>query len=291
VIDAGSSSPEDLVQRADIYNSAFDYDKAINDYCTSIQMDPLYLDAYRGRATAYMAREKYDLAVKDLQVVLRSNPSDSESLYNAGIACMLADLPAAATSFFDKALEGEKSDHWRNLVRVQMARLSEASAYEERVGGLAGYLANIGVEPRGDQLLAGRSQSEAKQQKGIAGISDQRQVAAMKSDFATLRKDLTSPRPEDSHLTGDLSGTHMGFAWGFHFDSKGRSVSGILRIRGPAGFEETHSCTGTLDRGLVEMSDHTGYRFQGRINEALRLTGTLYTSRGQSFSVDVPLRE
>ncbi len=235
-----------------------------------------------------MAREKYDLAIADLQVVLRSEPTDAEALYNAGIASMLADLPIAARSFFARAMEAEISDNWRQRIEALVTHLPESSAYEQQVGGLTGYLAASSRE----EEKAGRSAFDSVDFAGTTGSPEESRSAESKTrDFASLRKELTTPRSEDTHLKGDLSGTHMGFQWTFHFDNKGRSVSGVLRIRGPVGFEETHLCTGTLDRGLVEMSDRSGYRFQGRITETLHLVGTLSTSRGQSFSVNVPLKE
>jgi tetratricopeptide (TPR) repeat protein len=289
VIDSGAADPADRVLRADIYSARLDYEGALDDYNASIQSDPLYLDAYRGRATIYMAREKYDLAIRDLQVVLRSEPTDAEALYNAGIACMLADLPTAAKAFFDNAMQVETSDRWRQRIEGAIARLQENSAHERAVGGLAGYLS---ASSREAQPSVSSADDLRNQQPKVVGPPGQLPgTESRASDASSLRKDLTSPRPDNTHLTGDLSGTHVGFQWTFHFDSKGRNVSGVLRIRGPAGFEETHLCTGTLDRGLVEMSDRTGYRLQGRITENLRLVGTMSTSRGQSFSVDVPLKE
>jgi tetratricopeptide (TPR) repeat protein len=288
VVSGGSTDPADRVFRGDVFNIRREYQKALDDYGVVIQNDPLFLESYKGRSTIYIALERYDLAMRDLQVVLRSEPSDPEALYNMGVACVLADLPSTARSYLESALKVETSDGWRRRVETLLAKLPENSMFEQKVGGLAGYLETS------SQAGGGQKQPGSKTAPHASGAPDPPHVSARESgavDNFPLKKDLLASRPENSHLKGSLAGSHMGFQWTFKFDSKGRNVSGVLHIRGPAGIEETHLCSGTVDRGFVEMSDRTGYRFHGRITENLRLLGTLSTNRGQSFSVDVPLRE
>ena len=297
VLESGSSGPDDYVIRGDAYNAQHDHLAALADYNTAINRDPLWVDAYRGRGTVYMAMERYDLAIKDFQVVIQNVPGDSEASFNMGMACMLADLPAAARSCFAKALQTESAPQRKELVEKRLAELPQTSEFEQRVGGMSGYLSRSPgpperTPPAGSTVAA---VNRVEPQKSSAGEPDKSETPARRrpppKGLIELRKAMNGASSKDKVLSGNLTGSYMGFSWTFRFETRGRDVSATIRVHHPTGKEETHLCRGTVDGSFVDASDQDGYRFQGRLTNDLRLVGMLTTNHGRSFSVNMPLEE
>jgi tetratricopeptide (TPR) repeat protein len=299
LVNSSTVGPSDYVLRGDVFSAQRNYRMAMSDYDTAIQRDPFFLDAYLGRGLAHLAAERYDLAMRDFQVVLRTDPRQAEALINMGIVCMSADLPRSARSFFERAMETDTTIPWRTRIQQWLAQLPDRSLLEEQVGGLDGYLSET-ARSGGSPGPPARDQSRLP-----AGDTPSKGVTARVSEESTLRDQnrLQSPEVLDlkqvmetakqglRNLSGTVAGHHMGFKWTLQFQSKGRHVSGLLKIVSPNGYEDTHLCKGTFDRGLVDASDQAGYRFQGRVTENLRLIGVITTNLGQSFSVNMPLQE
>lgn len=291
---SGAGAVEGLILRGDAHTARGDYASALADYNTVIQRDPLCMDAYLGRALAYLGRERYAAAMNDFQVVLQTDARNLEALTNMGLACMSVDLPGAARTYFSRALEGESSPQWRERIAGWLDKLPETSPYEEKIGGLSGFLSRE-LKGQGLGVSPGSGQPPRTAEGKIAGGLKAEQTATEKrapsKNLLELRRALDADAGEERPVSGKVSGSDMGFRWNFTFRAKGRHVAGTLRIFGPAGFDETHHCTGTYDRGFVDASDRVGNRFQGRITENLRLVGTLTTNHGMSFAVNMPLEE
>jgi len=298
VVNSGSSGPAGYVLRGDVFSAQRNYRMATSDYDTAIQQDPLFLDAYLGRGLAHLAAERYDQAMMDFQIVLRTDPRHVEALINMGIACMCADLPRSARSFFERALQTETATQWRARLQEWLVQLPDGSGFEEQVGGLAGYLS----ETQG----TGQKPSVSAKTQALHSENTSTQGGSLRASEGSTSRERSQPKPPGIHdlkqamdmakqgtrnLSGSVAGHHMGFKWTLQFQSRGRHVSGLLKIVSPNGYEDTHVCKGTFDRGLVEASDQAGYRFQGRVTDTLKLIGVLTTNLGQSFSVNMQLEE
>lgn len=289
---SGAGRVDGLILRGDARNERGDYSEAFTDFTAAIKQDPLRVDAYLGRALTLLAQEKYAAAMKDLQVVLEKDPNNVEALTNLGFACEAADLPGSAREYFQKVLEVETSLQWTERIDARLREAPESSAFERKIGGLSGFLSRVATARTAED---GSGQSDVA--AGEKAVSHQ-QIGRTRRDEQFLSKKLlelrrTVDREADAEkpVFGKVSGSEMGFGWTFDFQVKGRQVTGTLRIVGPAGLDETHHCSGSYDRGFVDLSDRKGHRFQGRITEDLRLEGRLTTNYGTSYVVNVPLSE
>ena len=80
--------PAETISAMDYFEKAnyeYDYgkcDEAVADYTTSIELNPLYPQAYNNRAYTYMRMEKYEEALADLNQALMLNPDYTNALMN-----------------------------------------------------------------------------------------------------------------------------------------------------------------------------------------------------------------
>jgi tetratricopeptide (TPR) repeat protein len=115
-IEINPSNPRGYTMRGDVQMFNHNYQDALNDYDKAIRVSRSYRDAYVGRGLAKMGLGRYREAIKDYQWALKDNPGDPEVLANMGRACMLAGLPVAAVSYFERALEQEGNKTWRRRI-------------------------------------------------------------------------------------------------------------------------------------------------------------------------------
>jgi Tfp pilus assembly protein PilF len=73
-----------LYNRAWLYASKKDFEKAVKDYTKAIQVDKGQADIYFNRGLLYMEMKKYDLAVKDFDEAIKLNPRDADAYCNRG---------------------------------------------------------------------------------------------------------------------------------------------------------------------------------------------------------------
>jgi tetratricopeptide (TPR) repeat protein len=73
-----------------------DYRKAIDDANTALKLKPGYLKAFHRRGKAYAALNEHEMAIKDFQTILESEPENKE---------VNKDLMAARTLLNDKILK------------------------------------------------------------------------------------------------------------------------------------------------------------------------------------------
>jgi Tfp pilus assembly protein PilF len=73
-----------LYNRAWLYASSNDFEKAVEDYTKAIQIDKGQADIYFNRGLLYVKMKKYDLAVKDFDEAIKLNPSDADAYCNRG---------------------------------------------------------------------------------------------------------------------------------------------------------------------------------------------------------------
>ncbi len=73
-----------LYNRAWLYASRNDFEKAVEDYTKAIQLDKGQADIYYNRGLLYLKMKKYDLAVKDFDEAITLNPRDADAYCNRG---------------------------------------------------------------------------------------------------------------------------------------------------------------------------------------------------------------
>jgi len=73
-----------LYNRAWLYASRNDFEKAVGDYTKAIQLNKGQADIYYNRGLLYVKMKKYDLAVKDFDEAIKLNPSDADAYCNRG---------------------------------------------------------------------------------------------------------------------------------------------------------------------------------------------------------------
>ena len=78
---SAANSSMDHYNNGEKYYQNGDYDKAIVEFTTAIELNPNYIDAYHHRANAYINLGKYDLALADLDEAILLSP-DNAFLYH-----------------------------------------------------------------------------------------------------------------------------------------------------------------------------------------------------------------
>lgn len=120
------SDPIGYVRRGDAKNFNSMHQEAVDDYTIAIRLAPSSVSAYLGRGLAHAGMENYREAIKDYYWVLRLDPKNREALENMGIACMLANKPLEAVSYFEQALAVERDPEWRRRIGEWMEQLAQA---------------------------------------------------------------------------------------------------------------------------------------------------------------------
>ncbi|MDQ7785530.1 MAG: tetratricopeptide repeat protein [Desulfomonilaceae bacterium] len=117
------SDPIGYIRRGDAKNFNGMHREAIDDYHSAIRLNPRSVSAYLGRGLAHAGMENYEEAIKDYYWVLRLDPKNREALGNMGIACMLANRPLQAVTYFEQALAVETDPTWRKRINKWVERI------------------------------------------------------------------------------------------------------------------------------------------------------------------------
>ena len=289
------SDPSGYVLLGDVYVARRDYETALTNYETAIRNDPFFVEAYTGRGMALADMEKYALAIKDFQVVLQTNPNDPVFLANMGIVCLAADMPRAALGFFEKALDVERDPEARKMLEAKVRNFDRTSDFEERVGGLSGYLASMSDAYEGVRIALSPSGETGT---GATRIRTMENQSRKDGGLASRQKsgggigDVTRPQGGGSAspgIAGSWAGTYLGMKWTISFKTLGQKVSGVISIFSPSGNEEIHHFQGTINKDYVEATAHSGFRFSGRLTEDSHIIGTATTPDGKAINVNMPL--
>lgn len=117
------SDPIGYIRRGDAKNFNGMHREALDDYESAIRLNPRSVSAYLGRGLAHAGMENYEEAIKDYYWVLRLDPKNREALGNMGIACMLANRPLQAVTYFEQALAVETDPTWRKRINKWVERI------------------------------------------------------------------------------------------------------------------------------------------------------------------------
>lgn len=285
-ISSRPNEPSGYITRGDAATSMKYFERAISDYDRAIELDPFFFDAYLGRSVAFASIEKYELSIRDLELALKIDQNNPEALYNMGMICILAGLPEAGKDFLNRVLAQEANPVDRDRLLAVLADLPSNSEYEKKRGGLKGILADLA---KAESSRLTKSDKVASKITAQFNPADQpKPTVITRSDRSKQARELLAKIGKED-FSGTSSGNYMGIDWRASFAFTGNTVTGTLKIVMPSGKQEVHHGRGTFSNGVVEASDNLGFRFSGRVTDDLKLIGTMTTSDGKSFAVDVPL--
>jgi len=94
----------DYHQRAAIYLSMGEYDKAIQEYDKALELDPTYVPAYYDRGVAHAQQQHYADAIADFSEVIALDAQHAGAYYNRGLVYARQNAFDQALADYDQAL-------------------------------------------------------------------------------------------------------------------------------------------------------------------------------------------
>jgi tetratricopeptide (TPR) repeat protein len=109
LVPSAKSNPTDqaaaLVQQGDSLTKQGNYDEAINEYTSAIELDPTLVSAYMGRGQAYNFEDRGLRSLSDYTKAIELDPNSAEAYYGRGWSQLANDAWDGAISDFTKSLE------------------------------------------------------------------------------------------------------------------------------------------------------------------------------------------
>jgi len=100
------SSADDYLMRGETLSGNQQYDRAIADYTTAIEMKPDYAEAYNDRGFAYYLKGDFERAISDYTRAIELRPNYPKAYNSRGVAYMQGGYGAAkSVPDFDRAIE------------------------------------------------------------------------------------------------------------------------------------------------------------------------------------------
>jgi len=97
---------EFYLKRGEDYSDAHQYDRAIADYTTALELKPDYAEAYNNRGFAYYLKGDFDQAIKDYTRAIELRPNYPKAYNSRGVVYMTGGYGAAkSVPDFDRAIE------------------------------------------------------------------------------------------------------------------------------------------------------------------------------------------
>jgi tetratricopeptide (TPR) repeat protein len=107
VIHSGQETPKHLARAFFNLGRAFSdssqFDRAIQNFNRAIALDPIYPDAFNGRAIAYNGIGQNERAILDFDQAIRLDPNYAIAIYNRGLTFQSLGRTARAEQDFLKA--------------------------------------------------------------------------------------------------------------------------------------------------------------------------------------------
>lgn len=130
-IELKPQDPKGYILRGDVNNFNLDHREAIDSYNHALRLDSRSISARIGRGLAYAALERYDLAIKDYEDVLKENRFHHEALVNLGVALALSGKSEEALKKLTEALALERDLDWRSRLNKMIDEISQSQARED----------------------------------------------------------------------------------------------------------------------------------------------------------------
>jgi PQQ-dependent catabolism-associated CXXCW motif protein len=149
------------------YYSNNDYDRAIEQYDRSIELDPDYAMAYANRGFVYGSKGDYDNAIKDFDQAIMLAPKLAVAHANRGDAFYYKGDYDAAIRDHEKAIElgFDKATSFGHLGRAYFAKHDFERAIQE-------YDKMIALQPNNANALRARAQAEIYAERISPAIAD-----------------------------------------------------------------------------------------------------------------------
>jgi tetratricopeptide (TPR) repeat protein len=101
-----AGSAEFYLKLGEDYSGVRDYDRAIADYTTAIELKPDYAEAYNDRGFAYYLKGDFDRAIADYTRAIELRPNYPKAYNNRGVVYMAGGYGEAKSApDFDRAIE------------------------------------------------------------------------------------------------------------------------------------------------------------------------------------------
>jgi len=262
-ISAGSSDPEGYILRGNAYSMSLKHEKALPDFARAIELEPSRPEAYLGRGIAHLGLEQYGSAMKDFRLVLQNDPGNTDALINLGLAYSLADRPAQAKSYFEKALEAELDPKWK----LQ----------------LAAYIKDLPTVTDGERL------EDVSEEYDESGPALEKVISP--DPVESSAKLPRQSRKAATGWSGLWESSYMGSKLRIEFQQTGGKISGVLRIHALTGREDVFHFRGTFDGRKIMASHSDGHNFSGKLTENRRIVGVLTAANGIKLNIDLPLNQ
>jgi len=120
-IDGSKSDP--YFNRALVYDKQEKYNYAVEDYTMAIKKNKKFLDAYNNRATDYERLKHYDKAINDYSNIVKLNPSDDIAYYNRGLLYVQLNRKEEAVEDFEEAIRIDSI--WEKELRGKIDELNK----------------------------------------------------------------------------------------------------------------------------------------------------------------------
>jgi uncharacterized membrane protein YjgN (DUF898 family) len=91
--------------RALVHVQLADYNSAFGDFTSALALDPNFYEAYCNRGNAHFQAGRTELALKDYEQALRLSPDDGDVYYNRGVVLLSVGKKTQAINDFQRAAE------------------------------------------------------------------------------------------------------------------------------------------------------------------------------------------
>ncbi|MBI5570257.1 MAG: tetratricopeptide repeat protein [Desulfomonile tiedjei] len=279
-ISLSPSNPVPYLARGDMFNDMLDYEKALIDFDKALELSPSSSAARLGRGLANTGLERYASAVNDFEAALSKDDRNPETLWNLGTAHMLAGRPHAAKKALQALLQVEADPAWKQRTKDRIAQLPPGP--DLALGNSEGsFQLDVNVHPGSSQDTPPASPTH-QEHPGVR--PSQRSVDASRNPQPSAE----TPFASKLSITGNWEATYLGSRIKLNAQQSGSSLSGVLRIHGPGGGDDTYHFRGTVgEDGSVSASHHSGHRFTGRLLPGRRLSGVITTNDGSRIPLDL----
>ena len=149
-IDADGATAVTYNNRGTAYRSLKEYDKALADFTSALQLNPLYFFAYKNRGNVYnYDLKQYDLAIMDYSKAIEYNPGYTAAWYDRGNAYRSIQQYSKAIADFSKVIELDPKyanaydglgSTYVDLQQYDKALADFSKAIELDPGNISGYI-------------------------------------------------------------------------------------------------------------------------------------------------------
>ena len=120
-----SSDAEFYLKRGEGFSGVHQYNRAIDDYSTAIQLKPDYAEAYNDRAFAYYLKGDFERAIADYTRAIELRPNYPKAYNSRGVVYMAGGYGAAkSVPDFDRAIELKPDFRYAYINRANAGLIS-----------------------------------------------------------------------------------------------------------------------------------------------------------------------